>query len=206
MLQILVFCAKIVRVFEINFSWSGVVIAFRRVANNADDKNQIIENLYYQYRDLIYLTADNILNDKYASEDVVHEVFLRLASYDGSLDLTTNPSSLLTSIARNIAIDMLRKGRSSIPVANDSFDNVKSNENPEEIAVDGNFIESIAKGIEKLGSEYSDMFILKYHHGLDNQEVADLLGISKRTVQRRLHVIKRYISRILKKNKDWEGD
>lgn len=206
MLQILVFCAKIVRVFEINFSWSGVVIAFRRVANNADDKNQIIENLYYQYRDLIYLTADNILNDKYASEDVVHEVFLRLASYDGSLDLTTNPSSLLTSIARNIAIDMLRKGRSSIPVANDSFDNVKSNENPEEIAVDGNFIESISKGIEKLGSEYSDMFILKYHHGLDNQEVADLLGISKRTVQRRLHVIKRYISRILKKNKDWEGD
>lgn len=155
---------------------------------------QLIEELYKNYRDLMFFTANSILNDSYAAEDVVHEVFVIISAKRKEIDLSVSPRSLLVTMTKNHAIDVLRRNSSVVLTKDSDLDMITSKGDLEKTVVDKDTIRSIAEGIENLGNDYSDIFLLRYVQNLSCQQISDFLGVSLSTVNRRLKTIKKYIA------------
>src|SRR5437879_13239546 len=74
--------------------------------------------LYDRYSSIVYAVALRVLGDTGAAEDVLQEVFLQLWRNPGAFDSSRgNLGAWLAVIARNRAIDGLRKRRPGTDIA-----------------------------------------------------------------------------------------
>ncbi len=48
---------------------------------DTEEEKSKFEQLYYQYRKLMYLCAWEVLRDEQLAEDAVHEAFIKLTKY-----------------------------------------------------------------------------------------------------------------------------
>jgi RNA polymerase sigma-70 factor (ECF subfamily) len=171
-----------------------------------NEQNQLkLERLYYEYRYIMYSCANEILHDKYLTEDAVHQSFIRIMKNLHKIDEDNRPRTcnFLVIICRNVAKDIYNK-RLYLNKNNDPFeeldDNItgKSND-PMDILITKESIERITKSIQSLDPIYRDVLLLKRVYNFSREEIADLLGISIETVKKRIQRAKNILSEKLAK-------
>lgn len=123
-------------------------------------------------------------------DDIVQEAYARLLRIDGNRQLASAKGFLFT-IARNVAIDMLRRQRavtqepisdvSDLAILEESVGVAESLEVKQRHAV---LIEAIAA----LPDRCREVIMLRHLEGLSYKEIAERLAISPNTVK--LHIIK----------------
>ena len=148
---------------------------------------QKIEYIYLHYEKIIFYVINRIINDQKTSEDLTHDLFVRLIEMADRIDLADLKKlrSLLVILAKHTAIDYERKQKNSV-----TDENISENlcgRTPDEALLDHEAYERLLASIDKLGDAYTPIFQLKYLHGYSNPEIAKLLNIpSARLVSHRL--------------------
>lgn len=149
-----------------------------------------LETLFRDHHERIFRTAQRITGSAADAEDVLQNVFLRLARGTQRYDLEQNPEAYLARAAINASLDLLRSRTRSRSVALDDVDSkaiVSGFKNPEAQHADRELQLLIRQAVGRLGTTAAEMFVLRYYEGYDNHEIAKLLGTSHLVVGVVLH-------------------
>ena len=161
-----------------------------------------VENIYKDYYPKLIRFFTSKVNGEYA-EDLTQEVFIKVSSNLSAFRHESKVSTWIYSIARNTAIDFLRKKTSSddsnplTDPRNDSggWDNLEDT-NPWTGKKPYSTFERIEKKemkdcylaqIENMPEQYRDVYILKELEGYSDKEIADILNISLENTKIRIH-------------------
>lgn len=138
------------------------------------------EDIYQNYRGLMFHVADSVLHDRQEAEDAVHNAFLQLIRHFSRFRHTPAEDlrPQLAVIARNEALSLLRRRREVLPLEDwDSFA-----DSTREISDYHALVESFAH----LPQTYRSVMELKLILGYSDGEIARKLGLSKTAVSTRV--------------------
>jgi RNA polymerase sigma factor (sigma-70 family) len=119
-------------------------------------------------------------------EDITQKTYLQLLQHP-NLEEISNPQAYLFRTASNLAVDALRRDgtRSKYTDKEVDTDNISSPQPGVETLIDGRLeFASFIAALEELPELCRYAFVLNRLDGLGHAEIADRLGISKKTVQR----------------------
>ena len=149
-----------------------------------------LEQLFRTHYDRVFRTAHRITGSVEDAEDVLQTVFLRIAKRQENYDLSTHPEAYLSRAAINASLDLLRSRTRSRSVGIEDVDPAtfeSKSKNPEAEHVDRELQRLIREAVARLGTTASEMFVLRYYEGHDNQEIAKIMGTSQMVVGVVLH-------------------
>ena len=142
------------------------------------------ENLFltnYQHAARI---AYYLVRDKAKAEDVVQEVFLKLWQSHQALEKAKDPKAYILRAVKNQALDLVKSEEASKKKLTGYFQLrlKESSENDNSLALDK--VKSvIEKYVNELPPRCRLIFSMSRFEGLTNDEIANYLDISKRTVE-----------------------
>lgn len=151
--------------------------------------NRMVAEWFHLYSDAIY----TFLVYRMAStdvEDLVQEVFIRALNSVDSFEGKANPKTWLYSIAKNLALDELRKKkRSKWSITSFSAKNheAASLETPESLYFLNEGNRELLTIIQKLKSNYRDVLVLRGINGIDVKETATILNWTENKVRITYH-------------------
>lgn len=138
------------------------------------------EQLYRHYVTLVRGRAQRILGNAAAAQDVAQEAFVRLIEYRARGGADRETAAFLYTVATNLALNRLRDGRRRQELLSTGFvADAPAAQSPEDRIV-------IRQLLAVCPEE--DATIASYHYldGLEHEEIAQLLGLERRTIGRRL--------------------
>lgn len=131
------------------------------------------EQLYIEYRGLMYHVAYEILHNEQDAEDAVHQAFVKVAENIKKVDEAVCPKtkSYVVTIVENRAIDVyrLKTRHEEVPL------------NDETVGLHVEYAGSydLAQCFAKLPPKYREILILKHRHGFTNKEIAKMLSLTE---------------------------
>ena len=149
----------------------------RALLKVADGDSSGLTVLYEKLGKKVFSLAFSILSDRSAAEDATQETFYKILRFAGNYRKGESASAWITSIARNTAIDMVRKKR-GVSADEDAIEAV-----PEE----GDFTEALAVNelLGTLDETDRDIVILKAVDGFRFKEIGKIVGLTPGAAQKR---------------------
>jgi RNA polymerase sigma factor (sigma-70 family) len=139
------------------------------------------EALYRSARDDVYAYVATLLRDRAAAEDVTAAAFERAYRKQRLFKAARGSErAWLFGIARNAALDELRRRKRTAglafdpPAPQDDIDRALSRA-------------AVREALAELPARDRELIALKFHAGLDNAELASVLGLSVSNAGTRLH-------------------
>jgi RNA polymerase sigma-70 factor, ECF subfamily len=144
------------------------------------------ERLYRSSRDDVYAYVATLLRDRFAAEDVTALAFERAYRKRSSFRAGRGSArAWLFGIARNAALDELRRRKRSAPVDVDPAD--EGTPPAEDEAEAGARRIAVRAALAALHPRERELVALKFFAGLSNAELAAVLGTSETNAATRLH-------------------
>lgn len=134
------------------------------------------EEIYTQYRDKVFGYVKNHVNSIEDAEDLTSEIFIKIYSKLDSYDESkASLSTWIYSMTSNRVIDFYRTNHVHSEIPEDLSDEKST---IEEDVLNKETLEQLAKALESLPEELTDIIVLRYYKGLTLQEVAEKMGLS----------------------------
>lgn len=158
------------------------MLVYLALIETAEEQHKF-EAIYTSYKQIMFYTANGILNDVQDAEDTVHEAFLKIIDILNQIEVVDCPQtkSLIVTITENKAIDLYRRKQNKrfltleesyvVFFEQDSIDKISERE-------------IIAAAIAKLPVRYRTVLILKYSKGYSMDEIAEILSMTKENVKK----------------------
>jgi RNA polymerase sigma factor (sigma-70 family) len=144
------------------------------------------EALYRAARDDVYAYVATLLRDRSAAEDVTAAAFERAYRKQRTYKASRGSErAWLFGIARNAALDELRRRKRSAALAADPADVDAAP--PEDAAENALRRAAVRAALERIEPRERELIALKFHAGLDNSEIAAVLGVSVSNAGTQLH-------------------
>lgn len=125
-------------------------------------------------------------SDQYA-RDIIQEVFLKLWEHRAQIHTIQNVEAWLYRLTENKVIDFLRKAAADSRLKEAIWKNQPDNLNEtEDHVVAREYGQIIQKAVDQLPPQRKLIYQLNREKGLNYQEIADRLAISKHTVKNQL--------------------
>ncbi len=167
-----------------------MLILYLSMLETEEEKDKL-EQLYINYKKLIYSIAFEYMSNSFLAEDAVHNTFLKLTNYLDKIDDIYDHKTVtfIGIVAKSVCIDMLRKEKTLKQI---------------ELRLDGiidNYcedldIKDLLKKIDKLPEIYRNTVMLKYFYKMSNRQICDINGISIMTLRKRLSRAKKYLNEV----------
>lgn len=157
----------------------------------------VLESLFTEHYDPIYRTAYRVTGNATDAEDVLQTIFMRLARRNDELDLKPNPRAYLLRAAINAGLDVVRSRSGAQLVPLEDIAPLVTSDNPESIHASSETKRMLRKELSKLSRKSAEMFVLRYFEGLDNREIAELMGTSHLVVGVMLHRARAHMKKTL---------
>ncbi len=144
------------------------------------------EALYRSARDDVYAYVATLLRDRAAAEDVTAAAFER--AYRKQRTYKPGRGSeraWLFGIARNAALDELRRRKRAAALAAEPVDTGATA--PEDAAETALRRAAVRVALARIEPRERELIALKFHAGLDNAEIAAVLGVSVSNAGTQLH-------------------
>jgi RNA polymerase sigma-70 factor (ECF subfamily) len=140
------------------------------------------DQLYRSSRDDVYAYAAGLLRDRAAAEDVTATAFERAYRKRSRFDPSRgNGRAWLFGIARNAALDELRRRGRQAELTTDPIDTTSAGTERSEHRL------LLVSALKKLDPRERELVALKFFAGLANAEIAAVLGISESNAGTKLH-------------------
>ena len=144
------------------------------------------EALYRAARDDVYAYVATLLRDRSAAEDVTAAAFERAYRKQRTYKASRGTErAWLFGIARNAALDELRRRKRAAALAADPADVDAAP--PEDAAENALRRAAVRAALERIEPRERELIALKFHAGLDNSEIAAVLGVSVSNAGTQLH-------------------
>ena len=143
--------------------------------------------LYDRYGLKIHRFAYSYLKSELDAEELVQDVFLKLWDKKATLDSSQNIRSFIFKIAVNTIYDFIR--RKNIEQAFHDFtrrDVEYTNETWHEV-VYNDMLAQVYRLMSQMPEQRRKIFKMSKEKGLTNDEIAEILNLSKRTVENQLY-------------------
>lgn len=124
----------------------------------------------------IFSLSFSILKERCSAEDAMQETFIKLLRCAGEYKKGESARAWIMAIARNTAIDLLRKRRPT--ESDDALESVAVQSDFSE-AIEMNEILSVLDGVDR------DIVVLKAVEGFRFKEIASIVGLSPDAAQKR---------------------
>ena len=173
-------------------------------------KSKLLDELYSQYRYLMYHVAYGILKDHTLAEDAVQTAFLKLAENNYKIDkiICNKTRIFMVIVIRSTALDLYSRNNKhkDLYVLEDQIvEAVDNNPTPLELIASNESVDMIKNTLQTMNPKYADILTLKYFNHYTNKEIADLLLISEENVRVSLHRARKIlIARLIKRGISYE--
>lgn len=143
--------------------------------------------IFEAYQKKLYHFVFAITKSNFATEDILQEVFLKIWMKKDRIDVSRSFDSYIYTIARNHTYNYLRGVANQESLRKEVWRNLKYCYQQTENTLLLAEYEAIVNDIlEHLPVKKRSIFILSKQQGKSNQEIADLLNISTKTVKNHL--------------------
>lgn len=145
------------------------------------------EALYRENRDDLFAYVAGMLRDRAAAEDVTAQAFERAYRRRQSFNPRRGTHrAWLFGIARNAALDELRRRKRHAELADEPVDEgaAEALDDAAEASMRRTTVRAAMAG---LSARERELVALKYFAGLDNREIAAVIGVSESNAGTRLH-------------------
>jgi RNA polymerase sigma-70 factor, ECF subfamily len=166
-----------------------------------------VESLVHAYKTLVYRLALSILDEESEADEAAQDALLtairKLDSFRGEAAFST----WLYAITLNVCRMRLRKRRSRERwqgVFQSLF--VRPGETvrqPEQAALENENEQAVWQAIHRLPIEQREVIVLRYMHELRIKELAQVVGVSERTVRSRLQAAQTRLQELLAGKLEW---
>lgn len=160
-----------------------------------------MEALYREYRSPMLRIALSVLRDEGLAEDAVQQAFLKIFQNFEKIDRSdcNKTRSFIVILIRNTAIDLYRRRDRERVI---SFEDLERplparEELPEDQAIAALEGESLADCLSQMEERYANLLLLRYYHGYQNKEIAELLGMTQPQVAMGIYRGKQRLKRLL---------
>ena len=158
------------------------------------------KDLYYRHQPILFRYVVYRVRERELAEDIVQETFVRIWNNRSRLDSSKSFFSLIAKVSNNLCYDHFRHQKVKIQ-HQDRIPGIykKNKKNPETEHELSDLKEAIWNTVNNyLPDKCLEIFLLSRNEGKTNQEIADLLNISKRTVENQLYRALKILRKILK--------
>lgn len=165
-------------------------------AIESEEGKSKFEQLYFQYRGLMYYVAMKILKNSHSAEDAVHQAFLSIIENLKKISDVDCPKtrSYVVIITERKAIDIAR--------ANSKIADIAFDETIAGITIPLPGDNDLADAMAKLPARYREILLLRYDNGFDTKEIAKMLNMERGSVQKLLWRAKEALQQQLGKEED----
>lgn len=149
----------------------------------------LIDELYKNHRGWLHQWLRQKLGNNDQAADLVQDTFIKLLQTRDELLGLKEPRAYLTSIAKNLLIDQIRRKRieqaylDGLSQMEYMLDTVAS---PEEQLQIIQALDQLCKALEDVSAKAQQAFILHYLEGYTHKETAAQLGVSTKMIQKYL--------------------
>lgn len=168
----------------------------KSIANGDKD---VLKELYNIMSKEIYIFLLMFCKDKYTAEDIMQETFIEIYENAGSYKIFNNPRAWILTIAKNKAINMIKKD-SRTTSTNTLETEALTAENVENIILDKMQVDIL---FSVLSNEEKKIVILHAVYGFKHREIAELMDLPLGTVTWRY---KQSIAKMKQKDKESEDN
>ena len=165
---------------------------------------QAFEELVNRYKHSVFSIIYRMTGQYQESEDISQDVFLTVYQKLYQFDQTKKFGPWIHRIAVNTCISALRKKNKVITLNFDEtyitqheLDSGYQYEDPEKAFERKELNHQIQQAINELPASYKMMIVLRYQMEYSNQEIADILGISKENVEVKIHRSRKALRKII---------
>ena len=147
------------------------MIIYLQMIETPEERSKF-EQIYLEYRGLMFHVAYEILHNEQDAEDAVHQAFVKIAENIKKIDNPVCPKThgYVVTIVENKAIDQYRKLQKHQTV--ELIDEIQGT------APHYEGDNALTGCILKLPARYREMILLRYHHGYSVREIASMMGLS----------------------------
>ncbi|MCM3709805.1 RNA polymerase sigma factor SigX [Sporosarcina luteola] len=154
--------------------------------------DSVFHRLYEQYHQDVFNFLIYLTRDRHSSEDLMHEVYVRVLKAYAGFEGKSSEKTWLFSIAKNVAIDHFRKKNVRQKHNFDKFDWEQSElpstgSTPEEIASLNEEMRQLLRVLDTCTGDQKMVIILRYFQELSIAETADTLGWTEGKVKTTQH-------------------
>ena len=152
------------------------------------------DSIFKKYNKKVYYFAISYLKNKEEAEDVVQEVFMNLWKYRDQINEYYVFSKYLFKITYNATCKKIRKQVSDKKQLEEVLKNIILEDNSTNLEIEyNNLLETANLLIGKLPSRQKEIFLLSTKEQLTNEQIAQQLYISKKTVDNYLTMAKTFL-------------
>lgn len=153
---------------------------------------KLFENHFANVRNFVFYRSGNAD----VATDIAQETFLKIWEKQNSIQ-PEKVKGLLFKIAGDLYISHYRKEKRSFNFFNNYIFNNESQSPEEEMAFD-QLKENYAKALEKMNEKQRTVFLLSRAENLKYTEIAELLGVSVKAVEKRMKLALEHLRILLK--------
>jgi RNA polymerase sigma-70 factor, ECF subfamily len=165
----------------------------------SDNYSTHFQKVYEEYSDKVYGYLLLLTGKKEVAEDLTQETFLKVYKHYDQFNGDSQMFTWLVKIARNVAIDYLRRGNRLRFFSLDKYVVQSCQPSPVEIIVKGEKTTLLYKTIKSLKLSYQEVLILRKIKEFSIKETAMILGWSeskvKITTSRAMAALKKELKR-----------
>lgn len=170
-----------------------------------DALKQRFEQLFDGNFNRLMFHALRFVDDEAEAEDIVADVFVELWKKIDSIDLEMGITAYLYRAVTNRALNVLRhKNVAAVRIGlletinEQRMEFIAADDDTEQNVVGADIGEHIRHALGELPEKCREVFCLSYINGLKNQEIADAMGVSVRTVEAHVYKALRLLREKLK--------
>ncbi len=166
-----------------------MLICIQTIQN--DSERSLVEDIYRSHIGTMIYTAQGILKDRYRAEDAVSQAFVKII--DNLQKITwydcNRTRGLVVIIVRNICLNMIKDEKHEKILPLELCEDVaeRAQDEPLNFIVTEETYDFILSCLSELSNSHKDILRLKLIYEYADEEIADILDISRENVRVRLH-------------------
>jgi RNA polymerase sigma-70 factor (ECF subfamily) len=141
--------------------------------------------IYEKYESDLRTLAANLLDDKVAAEDVVHDVFVSLLQVLDKFELRSSLAGYLKTCVANRSRDYMRRRQRQTAAINDAEQVLPSDDGPVHLVIKSEELQKLAFAMSQIPYEQREAIVLHLHGKMKFKTIAKLQKVSIKTAHSR---------------------
>ena len=155
--------------------------SYRRFLEGDDDG---IVEIIKDHKDGLMLYLNSFVQNIHLAEDLTEDTFVKLIARRPRFSGKSTFKTWLYSIGRNVALDFLRRNAKAATVSAEEAMVLIA----DEVDVARNYLQTerklqVHEAMKQLNKEYRQVLVLTFFEGFKNEQVASIMGKSKKQIE-----------------------